>query len=75
MQSTLPDTSDVADTVPAMLSEDLETVCLSVEILDTEKLNLIRSYVLGLIDKSPEARAVLSQQPRKLEALGIPLPL
>jgi hypothetical protein len=66
---------DPADYVPALLTEDLETIRSSVEMLhaggDSGAVEALRARVLQMIQESPEARQVLRQQPMKLEAFRI----
>jgi len=67
-------TPDKADVVPALLSEDLDTIRSTVEVLTTGKTNsleAVRSVVLKMMNDSSEVSDVLRHQPQKLEALGI----
>jgi hypothetical protein len=60
------------DLTPAVLSEDLETIRVVVEMLsNTSGLEATRTDVIRLMNESPEARKLLLQQPEKLRALGV----
>jgi len=62
---------DAADMIPALLCEDVETICSTLEILNAANLEAVRNTVVSIIAGSPEAREVLRRQPQKLEALGM----